>query len=133
MKKLLVSLLIGISPSALALDSEPSVTCTLSYYERAAHWQDDVSLRGAELALSPVSVTDELKGFKSRARLVSVCENGIETPCRIAFEAHTALAKGDFEVEGTQALVRGTNQKWSLVLKAGRFEEAALECSVRWL
>ncbi len=132
MKTLFYFLLSAISAQAAAAQEVPAAWCSLAYYYRAADWHDDVDLRLDPQAITTSEIGGDLRGFRMRARLVTVCKEGMVQSCREDFEIHHSLEKADYVAEGVQRLTAGQDQSWTVKLKAGRFEEGTLECRVTW-
>lgn len=129
MRSLIYLVLLFGTSTVTAETPTPKIECSLSYYERAAHWEDDVDILHPSFTVTRVEKSDEIRGFRADARIVSVCTNGVADPCVKQNELHLRLSKDETEVE-TENLVNGDSSgPWSLRLKAGRFEQATILCS----
>lgn len=129
MRSFFAILILSFGFAALANTTSPQVRCGLSYYERAAHWQDDVDIVNALFAVESIEKSDEIRGFRVDTRLVSVCSNGVTNPCLEEHQLHLRLSKGESEVESVNIVGDQATGPWNLKLRVGRFEEATVVCS----
>ncbi len=129
MKNLFITLILISAPTAWSLENVPDVWCTLAYYQRAAHWEDDLDLVTREFPVPTHGISDELKGFRTDARLISVCAEGLVEPCREEYHLRLRLSKNESATEAVSAVTPSAGP-WSLNLKSGRFEEATLRCQL---
>ncbi|MGE4131030.1 MAG: hypothetical protein AB7F86_05295 [Bdellovibrionales bacterium] len=114
-----------------SMDVAPSVECSLSYYQRAARWEDDVDIVSPYFVVSSSTKTDEIRGFRAEARFVTVCAGEASSSCREELRLHLSLSKGESEVESINGIESNSSGPWTVQLKVGRFEQATLLCSGR--